>query len=77
MCLKAVSTLSLLELLYRLLGSPFISKIVQMVLDSKITKGAGLGFLGGKGLRMRDGQIGLVNLFPPRGSPLKSKIVSH
>ena len=30
---------------------------------SKITKGVGLGDLGGKGLRKRDGQIGPVTVF--------------
>ena len=37
--------------------------------------------LGEKGLRERDGQniysVGPVNPFPPRGSPLMSKIVWH
>ena len=32
--------------------------------------------LGEKGLRKRDGQIGPVNPFPPRGSPLMIKLVS-
>ena len=46
--------------------------------QSKITKDPVFGSsfdLGGKGLRKKNGQIGLVNPFPPRGSPLKSKIV--
>ena len=46
--------------------------------QSKITKGvvsAGRG--GEERLRKRDGQIGPVNLYPPRGSPLMSKIVWH
>ena len=33
--------------------------------------------LGGKGLKKRDGQTGPVNSFPPRGSPLTSKIAWH
>ena len=32
--------------------------------------------LGEKGLRKRDGQIGLVNPFPPRSSPLMSTVIS-
>ena len=43
--------------------------------QSKIIKGLVLAGLGRKGLRKRDGQIGSVNPFPPRGSPLMSKIV--
>ena len=39
--------------------------------QSKIIKGLVLAGLG----RKRDGQIGSVNPFPPRGSPLMSKIV--
>ena len=43
--------------------------------QSKITKGMVLAGLGEKGLRKRDGHVGPVNLFPPRGSPLTSNIV--
>ena len=45
------------------------------VRQSKITKGPVLAGLGGKGLRRRDGLIGPVNPFPPRGSPFTSKII--
>ena len=43
--------------------------------QSKITKGVVLASLEGKRLRKRDGQIGSVSPFPPRGSPLTSKLV--
>ena len=45
------------------------------VRQSKLTKGTVLAGLGEKGLRNRDGQVGPVNPFPPRGSPLTSNIV--
>ena len=45
------------------------------VRQSKITKGTVLAGLGGEMLRRRDGQIGPVHPFPPRGSPLTSNIV--
>ena len=51
-------------------GSPWTS-----VKQGKITKGMVLAGLGEKGLRKRDGQVGPVNPFPPRGSPLTSDIV--
>ena len=41
----------------------------------KIPKGMVLAGLGEKGLRKRDGQVGPVNPFPPRGSHLTSKII--
>ena len=42
------------------------------VRQSKLTKGTVWAGLGEKGLRKRDGQVGPVNPFPPRGSPLTS-----
>ena len=47
-------------------------------MQSKMIKGPVLAGLGEKGLRKRDGQITwahAVNPFPPRDSPLTSKIV--
>ena len=43
------------------------------VRQSKITKVTVLAGLGEKELRKRDGQVGPVNPFPPRGSPLINK----
>ena len=43
---------------------------------SKITKGTVLASLGEKGLQ-KDGHMGPVNSFPPRGSALTYKIIWH
>ena len=40
---------------------------MSSVRQSKMTKGTVLAGLREKGLRKRDGQVGPVNLFPPRG----------
>ena len=45
--------------------------------QSKITKGAVLAGLGGKGLRKRDGQIDPVNPSPPTGLGRKGLIQTH
>ena len=45
------------------------------VRQRKLTKGTVLAGQGEKELRKRDGQVGPVNPFPPRGSPLTSNIV--
>ena len=49
-----------------------IKVFILFIILFKNNKGAGLG---GKGSKKRDGQIGPVNSFPPRGCPLTNKIV--
>ena len=52
-------------------------QVISGIRHSIITKWPVLAGLGEEGLRKRDGQIHLVNPFPPRvrGSPLTSKVV--